>query len=82
MITTGTTEDISNSEEKEEETPCLHCDNPKLIQEIESKYGIAIYSIKYYSPVCGTAVETITNTSNGIGFKKWIKFLKTGNPLF
>ena len=49
------------------------CCNSRVIEEIEKKYGISIYSIKYYSPICETFVESKKITEKGVGFRKWVK---------
>jgi len=53
---------------------CKCCDS-SMMKKIEKDLGIKIYSIKYYSPKCGTAIESKKNTLKGIGFYKWVKSL-------
>lgn len=46
-----------------------------IVEEIEDKYDIDVYEIKYYSKVDGTFVESKKITDENIGFKKWAKSL-------
>jgi len=48
---------------------CKHCSNVHLLDEIEKKYNIEIYSIKFIAHGCGTSVWS--KLTEKIPFKKW-----------
>ena len=47
----------------------------KDLKEIEKRYDVAIYSIKWCSPRKNFRQESTINTAKGIGFVRWAKDL-------
>jgi len=56
---------------------CKHCSIPNIEEEIEKKYNISIYEIKFIAHGCGTSVWR--KLVEKIPFKKWAKRELTKN---